>query len=134
MKQDNATTMNTLLTHIRLLMKIPARFRLPYIQKTVVTESYRLICLLKREKFTYPVFPSEEGSYIVTRSIPSLRLGLFGKTIWYTDSIPLEYVPSPLDLNEQSELVNKIVAQTKRPIQYVVISHARNCSGESAAK
>ena len=126
--------MNTLLSHMRLLMKMPARFRLPYIQKTVVTEGYRLICLLKREKFTYPVFPSAEGSYIVTRSIPGLRLGLFGKTIWYTDSIPLEYVPSPTDVSQQRELVNKIVAQTKGPIQYVVISHARNCSTEGAAK
>ena len=126
--------MNTLLSHTRLLMKMPRRFRLPYIQKTLVTEGYRLLCLLKSEKFTYPVLPSEEGNYIVTQSIPSLRLTLFGKTIWYTDSIALEYVPSPTDLEEQRELVNRVVARTKGPIHYVAIVHARNCSTEGATK
>jgi len=126
--------MNTLFSHIRLLRKMPRRFRLPYIQKTLVTEGYRLRCLLKGEKFTYPVLPSEEGSYIVTESIPSLRLMLFGKTIWYTDSIALEYVPSPTDLEEQREVVNKVVARTKGPIHYVAIVHARNCSTEGATK
>jgi len=115
-------------------MKMPRRFRLPHIQKTLVTEGYRLRCLLKGEKFTYPVLPSEEGSYIVTESIPGLRLTLFGKTIWYTDSIALEYVPSPTDLEEQRELVSKVVARTKGPIHYVAIVHARNCSTEGATK
>ena len=126
--------MNTLFSHIRLLMKMPRRFRLPYIQKTLLTEGYRLRCLLKGEKFTYPVLPSEEGSYIVTESIPSLRLTLFGKTIWYTDSIALEYVPSPTDLEEQRELVNTVVARTKGPIHYVTIVHSRNCLTEGATK
>jgi len=126
--------MNRLLSHIRLLRKMPRRFRLPYIQKTLVTEGYRLLCLLKREKFTYPVLPSEEGNYIVTKSIPSFRLTLFGKTIWYTDSIALEYVPSPIDLEEQRELVNTVVARTKGPIHYVTIVHSRNCLTEGATK
>ena len=78
--------------------------------------------------------PSEEGNYIVTKSIPSFRLRLFGKTIWYTDSIALEYVPSPTDLEEQRELVNTVVARTKGPIHYVAIVHARNCSTEDATK
>ena len=126
--------MNRLLSHVRVLMKMPRPFRLPYIQKTLVTGCYRLLCLLKGAKFTYPVLPSEEGSYIVTKSIPSLRLTLFGKTIWYTDSIALEYVPSPIDLEEQRALVNKVVARTKGPIHYVAIVHARNCSTEGATK
>jgi hypothetical protein len=133
-EEDNARTMNTFLSRICLLMKIPRQFRLPNIQKTLVTEGYRLLCLLKGEKFTYPVLPSEEGSYIVTESIPSLRLTLFGKTIWCTDSIPLEYVPSPTDLEAQRELVDKVVARTKGPIHYVAIVHARNCRTEAARK
>jgi len=131
-EEDNAGTMSTFLSRIWLLMKMPRRFRLPYIQKTLVIEGYRLLCLLKGEKFTYPVLPSEEGSYIVTESIPSLRLTLFGKTMWYTDSIPLEYVPSPTDLEAQRELVDKIVARTKGPIHYVAIVHARNRPTEVA--
>jgi len=109
------------LSRIRLLMKIPRRFRLPYIQKMLITEGFRLLCLLKGDKFSYPVLPSEEGSYIVTESIPSLRLTLFGKTIWYTDSIPFGYVRCPRDLEAQRELVDKVVARTKGPIHYVAI-------------
>jgi hypothetical protein len=120
--------------HIRVLMKMPRRFRTPYVMNTLTIEAYRLLCLVKGEDFKYPVLPSVEGQYIVTKFIPSRRLTLFGKTIWYTDSIALEYVPSPTDLEEQREIVNRVVAQTKGPIHYVAIVHAKKSVTEYEAK
>ena len=104
---------------------MPHRFRSSYVKNTLVIEGYGLWCALKGEEFSYPAFPSEEGNYIVTKSIPGLGFTFLGKRFQFTDSIPLEYVPSSSNSDERRELVDRIVAETKQPIRYVGIVHAK---------
>lgn len=118
--------MNTLLRYIRSFRRMPQRYRSAYLRRVLTLEAYRLLSLLRGEKFTHPVPPSAEGGYIVTRAIPSGRLALFGRTIWYTDRIPLEYVPYHPDLEGQRKLVEEAAARTGRPVRHVIIMHSRS--------